>query len=137
MFRSTLFRMPAGVKAAPVRSPFLLILLAWLVPGAGHFSLGRRQKAYVFAVVLPAMFVIGLVLKGRLFPFVPGDPLVALASLANVMAGIPYLLARLFGAGGGVATAVTYEYGNTFMIAAGLLNTLVVLDAFDVLKGRK
>jgi hypothetical protein len=130
--------MPAGVDAATVRrSPFLLILLAWLVPGAGHFTLGKRQKAYVFAGVLPVMFICGLLLQGRLFPFVPGDPLVALASLANVMAGVPYLVARLFGAGDGVPTAITYEYGNTFMIAAGLLNTLVMIDAFDVFKGRK
>lgn len=111
--------------------------MSWLLPGAGHFTLGKRQKAYVFAIVLPLMFAIGLVLKGRIAPFTPGDPLVALASLANVMAGLPYLLARLFGAGDGVVTAITYEYGNTFMIAAGLLNTLVMLDAFDVMKGRK
>ena len=116
---------------------FQLFLLAWLMPGAGHFKLGKRQKAYVFAIVLPAMFVIGLLLKGRLAPFTPADPLVALASMANVMAGVPYLLTRLFGGGTGVVTAVTYEYGNTFMIAAGLLNTLVVLDAFDVQRGRK
>lgn len=107
------------------------------MPGAGHFTLGKRQKAYVFAIVLPAMFAIGLALQGRLFPFAPGDPLVALASLANLMAGLPYLLARVFGAGGGVVTAITYEYGNTFMIAAGLLNTLVMIDAFDVARGRK
>lgn len=118
-------------------SPLALILISWLVPGAGHFKLGRTQKAAVFAVVLPAMFVIGLVLEGRIAPFTPSDPLVALASLANVMAGIPYLLARAFGAGEGMPTAITYEYGNTFMIAAGLLNTLVMIDAFDVLKGRK
>jgi hypothetical protein len=129
--------MPGGVRAVTERSPYLLLLLAWLMPGAGHFTLGKRQKAYVFAAVLPAMFVIGLLLDGRLFPFAPSDPLVALASLANVMAGAPYLLARLFGGGGGVPTAVTYEYGNTFMIAAGLLNTLVMLDAFDVARGRK
>lgn len=114
-----------------------LFLIAWLVPGAGHFTLGKRQKAAVFGIVLPLMFVIGLLLQGRLFPFTPGDPLVALASLANVMAGVPYLLARVVGGGSGVVTAATYEYGNTFMIAAGLLNALVVLDAFDVARGRK
>ena len=114
-----------------------LFLLAWLVPGAGHFTLGKRHKAYVFAAALPAMFVIGLLLKGRIPPFAPGDPLVALAALANVMAGVPYLIARLAGGGTGVVTAITYEYGNTFMIAAGLLNTLVVLDAFDIARGRK
>jgi hypothetical protein len=33
--------------------------------------------------------------------------------------------------------AITYEYGNAFGIVAGLLNMLVVLDAFDVAEGRK
>ena len=129
--------MPAGVRPVNAPSDVRLFLLAWLVPGAGHFTLGKREKAAVFGVVLPLMFVIGLLLRGRLFPFTPADPLVALASVANVMAGLPYLLARVFGAGDGVVTAITYEYGNTFMIAAGLLNALVVLDAFDVAKGRK
>ena len=54
--------MPGGVRPDNVRSALVLFLLAWLIPGAGHFSLGKRQKAYVFAVVLPAMFVIGLLL---------------------------------------------------------------------------
>lgn len=129
--------MPAGVRPANAPSNVLLFLLAWLIPGAGHFALGKRQKALVFATVLIVMFVAGLLLRGRLFPFTPGDPLVALAAAANVMAGLPYVIARLAGAGGGVVTAVTYEYGNTFLIAAGLLNTLVVLDAFDVARGRK
>ncbi len=30
----------------------------------------------------------------------------------------------------------TYEYGNTFLIVAGLLNMLVVIDAYDVALGR-
>ena len=129
--------MPGGVRPDNVRSALLLFLLAWLIPGAGHFSLGKRQKAYVFALVLPAMFLIGLLLKGRIPPFVVSDPLVGLAALANLMTGVPYLIARMFGAGDGIVTAITYEYGNTFMIGAGLLNTLVVLDAFDVARGRK
>lgn len=129
--------MPAGVRPANAPSNVLLFLLAWLIPGAGHFALGKRQKAFVFAIVLTMMFGIGLLLRGRLFPFTPGDPLVALAAAANVMAGLPYVIARLAGAGGGVVTAITYEYGNTFLIAAGLLNALVVLDAFDVARGRK
>jgi len=32
---------------------------------------------------------------------------------------------------------VTYEYGNTFLIVAGLLNFLVMLDAYDIGAGRK
>ena len=31
--------------------------------------------------------------------------------------------------------AVTYEYGNAFLIVAGLLNLLVVIDAYDIAHG--
>jgi hypothetical protein len=41
------------------------------------------------------------------------------------------------GVGRGDVVVITYEYGNTFIIAAGLLNMLVVLDVFDIAKGRK
>ena len=41
------------------------------------------------------------------------------------------------GFGTGDVTAITWEYGNTFTIVAGLLNMLVVLDAFDITQGRK
>lgn len=115
----------------------LLCLAAWMVPGAGHFWLGRLQKGTVFLLALTAMFVAGLLLRGRLFPFDFGEPLVALAALADAGLGLPWLLGRTLGLGGGVVTAVTYEYGNTFLIVAGLLNFLVVLDAFDIAAGRK
>ena len=51
--------------------------------------------------------------------------------------GVPYFIARAMGQGAGNVIAVTYEYGNTFLIVAGLLNALVVIDAFDISKGRK
>jgi hypothetical protein len=114
-----------------------VLALAWLVPGAGHQWLGRRQKGLVFLVVLPLMFGLGLWLKGRLFPFEPTEPLVALAALADVAVGLPNIVARLLGAGAGDVTAITWEYGNTFTIVAGLLNLLVMLDAYDVAEGRK
>lgn len=115
----------------------LLCLAAWLVPGAGHLWMGRRQKALVFMLALPAMFLIGLLLHGRIFPFEPAEPLVALAAVANVGIGAAWFIARLVEAGAGTVTAATYEYGNCFLIVAGLLNFLVILDAFDIGMGRK
>ena len=114
----------------------LLCLAAWAIPGVGHLWQGRR-KGLVFLVALPLMFALGLVLEGRLFPFEPSQPLVALAAAANLGAGLPYLIARALGYGSGNVVAVTYEYGNTFLIVAGLLNFLVILDAYDVALGRK
>src|SRR5712692_10346174 len=110
----------------------LLCLVSWAIPGAGHLWLGRRAKGLVFLVALPLMFAIGLAVRGRLFPFDLSEPLVALAAVADVGIGIPYVIASALGYGSGEVRAVTYEYGNAFLIVAGLLNLLVVIDAYDV-----
>jgi len=115
----------------------LLCLASWAIPGAGHLWLGRRTKGLIFLVALPLMFAIGLALHGRLFPFDLSEPLVGLAALADLGIGVPYFIASSLGYGGGEVRAVTYEYGNAFLIVAGLLNLLVVIDAFDVAMGRK
>ena len=107
-----------------------------LVPGLGHLWLGRI-KGLIFLIVLPVMFALGLFLEGRIFPIELSQPLVALAAIANMGVGIPYIIARAMGYGAGNVIAVTYEYANTFLIVAGLLNTLVVIDAFDISMGRK
>jgi hypothetical protein len=115
----------------------LLLLAAWLVPGSGHWWLGRRTKGLTFLVALAAMFGIGLALQGRLFPFEASQPLVFLAAAADVAAGLPYFAAWALGWGQGQVAAVTYEYANAFLIVAGLLNALVVLDVYDTAVGRK
>ena len=115
----------------------LLCLAAWAMPGAGHLWLGRRVKGLIFLIALTLMFAIGLALHGRIFPLQLSDPLVCLIAIAEVGIGAPNFLARGFGAGGGRVLAVTYEYGNTFLIVAGLLNLLVVIDAYDIALGRK
>ena len=115
----------------------LLSLAAWAVPGGGHLWLGRRSKGLIFLVALPLMFAIGLALHGRLFPFDLSEPLVGLAALANLGIGVPYFVAVALEMGAGNVRAVTYEYGNAYLIVAGLLNMLVVIDACDVALGRK
>jgi hypothetical protein len=114
----------------------LLCLASWAVPGAGHLWLGRR-KGLVFLIALPLMFAIGLFIQGRIFPFDFSEPLVALAALADLGIGAIYFVAGALGYGVGDVRAVTYEYGNAFLIVAGLLNLLVVIDAYDIAMGRK
>ena len=111
--------------------------LAWAIPGAGHLWLGRRQKGVVFLLALPVMFALGLWLEGALAPFDPTQPLVLLAGFAALGNGVPYVLAAIAGLGDGRVVAVTFEYGNTFLIVSGLLNMLICLDACDVALGRK
>ena len=115
----------------------LLCLAAWAVPGAGHLWLGRRTKGLIFAVALPVMFAIGLAIRGRLFPFDLSDVLVCLEAIAQLAMGVPYLVASALGYGQGDVRAATYEYGNVFLVVAGLLNVLVVIDTYDIAMGRK
>lgn len=123
------------VQASP--NAYLMSAAAWLVPGAGHLWQGRTRKGVIFLVTLPMMFATGLWLEGRLFPFQVSEPLVALAAIADLGIGVPYFIAKALGLGAGRVVALTYEYGNAFIIVAGLLNMLVVLDAFDIAQGRK
>ena len=116
---------------------YLICAAAWALPGGGHLWLGRRRKGLIFLVTLPLMFVCGLWLEGRLFPFEPSQPLVALAAFADIGIGIPYFIAKALNEGAGRAIAAMFEYGNAFLIVAGLRIMLVVLDAFDVAQGSK
>jgi len=46
------------------KSPVLPVLLAWLVPGAGHLSIGRLWPGvFTFAAIIP-LFVLGMALSG-------------------------------------------------------------------------
>lgn len=130
-------RATAADRAASSTNPYLICAAAWAIPGSGHLWQGRIQKGLVFLITLPLMFVFGLWLEGRLFPFEITQPLVALAAFADIGIGVPYFIAKAMGAGAGRVIAISYEYGNAFVIVAGLLNMLVVLDAFDIAQGRK
>src|SRR5262245_23667858 len=136
--RGTLSGVPRTLaEETPAGGMVLLCIAAWAIPGAGHLWLGRRTKGLVFLVSLTLLFAIGIGVGGRLFPFDFSEPLVGLAALADLGIGVPYFVATSLGLGDGHVRAVTYEYGNTFVMAAGLLNLLVVIDVYDIALGRK
>jgi len=114
-----------------------LCLAAWAVPGAGHLWLGRRRTGAILLIALPVFFALGVALDGQIFRIDLTSPLGTLAAVADVGIGVPYFVAWMLGLGGGDVRAVTHEYGNVYMIVAGLLNALVVIDAYDIAVGRK
>jgi hypothetical protein len=130
-------RATTAERARSSVNPYVVSAIAWAIPGAGHLLLGRRQKAIVFFVALLAMFAVGLWLRGRLFPFDFTQPIVALMAFADLGIGAAYLISKAMSLGAGDVVAQSYEYGNTFIIVAGLLNMLTMLDAFDIALGRK
>ena len=110
---------------------------AWLLPGLGHLMLGKRGRGLACFGVVMGLFLFGLYLQGQLFQIQGADPLTFLAGIAEMGVGLPYFVAKLMRLGTGEVTAVTYEYGYTLLIVAGLMNALVVLDAYDIAVGRK
>lgn len=112
------------------------MLLAFLVPGAGHFYLGRRARASAFFFTVVFLFVVGLSIDGRLYTIQQGNILSLLATLGSMGAGLLYFVARAMGPFGDI-TSITFEYGTAFVLTAGLMNLLLVLDCFDIAEGRK
>ena len=123
------------------RSAWLIGLAAWAVPGLGHVLQRRWMRGLLLGGAVWVMFFLGLWLGGHLFT-VTDHGLAALVQLlpmsANVGSGLLYLFCWLTNTGfAEQAQLLTYEYGNTFLLVAGLLNYLAALDAFDIAAGRK
>jgi len=127
-----------SATALPQRRAATAALLAWIVPGLGHFYLGKRRTAILFAAIVTACFVLGLSFEGRLYTIEQGQPLTILATFAVYGAGILNLAARMLSSNiGGTVLAPTYEYGCAYLLTAGLMNLLLMLDAWDIATGRK
>ena len=124
---SSKFSAKAGIACA----------VAWLVPGAGHLYLGKYGRAGIFFFCIIPMFLLGIGLQGEVVGANWSDFFGFLKFFAEVGSGILYLVSRMFELGKGEITALTFDYGNVFLYGAGLLNMLIVLDAFDIAMGRK
>jgi hypothetical protein len=108
-----------------------------LLPGFSHILLGRWVRGLIFTACVLGMFALGLSMQGKLYNLAIEQPLHIFALIANIGVGIPYFLAEMWEMGIGTMTSTTYDYGTTFLWVAGLLNYLIVLDAFDIAQGRK
>ncbi len=112
--------------------------LAWVFPGLGHFYLRRPRTAILYAATVTATFLLGLSFEGRLYSPEAGQPLTVLATFAVYGAGLLNLAARMVSANPtGSILSVTYEYGCAYLLTAGLMNLLLMLDAYDIAVGRK
>ena len=130
--------MTATTPSIPGRSPSVAAALAWLFPGLGHYYLGRRRSAVAFALIVTATFLAGLSFQGRLYTVEAGQPLSILATFAVFGTGLLNIAARLVSDNtSGTILSVTYEYGCAYLLTAGLMNLLLVLDAYDIARGRK
>ena len=108
-----------------------------LIPGLAHVLIGRWIRGLIFTVCVLLMFALGLAMHGKLYGLEFDEPLHVFAFIANIGAGIPYWIAERMNLGVGTMTWPSYDYGTTYLWVCGLLNYLIVLDAFDIAQGRK
>ena len=81
--------------------------------------------------------ILGCKLEGNLYMVVAGQPLTILATLGSMGVGFPYFLLRYGLHYQGNIMGAGYEYGTAFLLTAGLMNLLLVLDAWDIVRGKK
>ena len=125
----------------PMRVWAPAVALGWLVPGAGHFLLGRRGRAALLGVSVLITFLFGLMMRGALFQPQTGDLLTTViycgGFLGNLASGILYLLTVWLGYAQPDVAGHVHDYGTKFLVAAGLLNVLAMVDAFEIAIGKK
>jgi hypothetical protein len=125
--------------AAPEISTISIVApaLGWLIPGAGHLIQKRWIRGGLLLVSIVAMFVLGLMMNGRVYKPNGGDILDILGFVGDLGAGGLYIVARAMELGGGPAARATADYGKVFIIVAGLLNFISVADAYHIAIGKK
>lgn len=114
-----------------------LCVAAWLIPGCGHFMLGKRGRALILGTAIILMFLCGVAMKGEFYTMQSGSILQSLGFLGEMCVGVAMPAAKFFGYPGGSPFFVSADYGTAFLVSAGMLNVLAILDAFDISMKRK
>jgi TM2 domain-containing membrane protein YozV len=115
---------------------YLPLIAGWLVPGAGHFLLGKWMRGLLLAASIIVMFVLGLAMQGKLYTSAQ-DILGMLGMAGDLGSGLLYFVGRASGWGGQPEQTTVADYGTKFIVVAGLLNIIAAVDAHNLRTGRK
>lgn len=114
-----------------------LCVAAWFIPGCGHFILGKKGRAFILGGAILLMFLFGLAMKGEFYSMQSASILESLGFLGEMCVGAAMPAAKFFGYAGGDPFFVSADFGTAFLVSAGMLNVLSILDAYDIAMGRK
>src|ERR1700681_3941349 len=132
---------PAAAPTPPLSKWAPPVVLGWLIPGGGHFLLKRTGRGALLLVSVLSMFLLGLMMRGAMFQPQTGDILTMIiycgGFIGDLASGLLYLMATWFGYSQQDVAGHVHDYGTKFLVAAGLLNILGMVDAFEIATGRK
>jgi hypothetical protein len=126
----------------PINVWLLPVIAAWLVPGGGHFLLKKTGRGALILASVVLMFLFGIFMRGVMFTPEKGvDYLTSLINyggfVCNLAAGALYMLASIFGYSQPDMPGAVHDYGTKFLVTAGLLNILAMVDAWEIAAGKK
>jgi hypothetical protein len=113
------------------------ILAGWLIPGGGHFLLRRMGRGALLLSAIALLFAFGMFNEGLFFEPARGNLIDSAGFLGNLCAGLFYFGAKLAGYTAPISAAPHSDFGTKFLLIAGLLNVLAILDAYDIAVGKK
>lgn len=120
----------------------MTVLLAWLVPGSGHLLLRKYGRGAIIFATVAVTFCVGLLARGPMFH--PGQGQDVLSRLiqyggfiGDLCNGFFYFLATWFGYSAPDVAGYSPDYGSKLLVAAGLLNILAMVDAYEIATGQK
>ncbi len=127
----------AGEQPASPTMSVLAPAVGWLIPGAGHLIQKRWIRGLLLMISIVVMFVLGLLMEGKLYSPNTGDILDILGFIGDIGAGGLYIVSKTLDAGAGNIARATADYGTKYLIVAGLLNVICAVDAYHIAIGKK
>jgi hypothetical protein len=131
----------AAAEAPSARTWFPAVGLGWLIPGGGHFLLKRPGRGILLMAAVVLMFLFGLMMRGAMFQPQTGDILTTIiycgGFVGDLASGLLYLLSVWLGYAQPDVAGHVHDYGTKFLVAAGLLNILAMVDAYEIATGKK
>jgi hypothetical protein len=131
----------AAATAAPAQPISVISIVApaigWLIPGAGHLIQKRWIRGLLLMASIVTMFVLGVLMDGRIYRPNGGDILDVLGFVGDVGAGGLYIISLARDLGQDAIAHATADYGSRYLIVAGLLNFISAADAYHIAIGKK
>jgi hypothetical protein len=127
--------------SVPFSAWIIPVLATWIIPGGGYFLRKRTGRGILIFASVTLMFLFGMFMRGMMFTPEKGDILTTLINyggfICDLATGALYFAASMFGYNAPDMPGDVHDYGTKFLVTAGLLNILAMVDVYEIATGKK
>ncbi len=124
-------------ESRPETRALAIGVAGWLIPGLGHALQKMWGRAVACFLTVGALVFLGAGMRGNVFSSRGSDAFEYLGYLADIGTGGLYFIAKNMERNGSDVSHADGDYGTRFIAAAGVLNILAALHAYEAARGRK